>query len=520
MRLPLQRLEKVLGSTPNSSPIFGSPSRQPPEYGRGVLGKTPNFSAAWNSIVITHAHFTDPSFASQLLMEEEFVGTKLLSEDLLDGLSIEQIGVLYEYTLAKEDYAKRKATGAYFTPDDIATYLAQQALQFPDGTWIDPCCGVGNLAHHFISQSNDKVKALSQLTLMDIDARALLIARTLLAIHFAPDLQVWKQIKAVNQDFLDYSLTEDYVLMNPPYARAEADKRFRSWQARDLYAYFIEKATEAKGAVIIVPQSFTNASKFQGLRQVLLDSYKGGRIYAFDNVPNCIFYGVKFGSPNTNSRNSTRAAILVVGNEPTWQITPLLRWKSSERAQMLTKLDSFLGEQDLTAKYFAKVAPPLLGLFQELASRPRLKDSLSPKETEYKLNVATSFRYFIPTVKRELNRTSSADLYFLSAQERDKWYLVLNSSILYFWWRALDGGMTLSHRVLLDCPLPATADWDSALVRKLEESEQQNLVTKLNAGKLIESVKHPLSLIAELNQKLAPEYAAALIAEHGNSNIH
>ncbi len=83
--------------------------------------------------------------------------------------------------------------------------------------------------------------------------------------------------------------------------------------------------------------------------------------------------------------------------------------------------------------------------------------------------------------------------------------------------------MTLSRKTLLSTPIAPTVNFASATARRLEaallESEEQNLVGKMNAGKLNENVKHPSQLILRLNRFLAPNYAEDLLTLHANSSL-
>src|SRR5690606_33442766 len=129
------------------------------------------------------------------------------------------------------------------------------------------------------------------------------------------------------------------AILNPPYAQTVADEKFKTFAARDLYAYFLEKIIDtSEGFISITPQSFTHSTKFTALRELLINKYENISIYSFDNMPDSIFKGIKFGSINTNTVNSTRAAITVAhkSKNKNHKMTPLLRWVSSTRSEMLS----------------------------------------------------------------------------------------------------------------------------------------------------------------------------------------
>ena len=51
--------------------------------------------------------------------------------DVLDGLSIGEIGVCYEALRAQIDPASRRASGQFFTPDDASRFMAAHSSSFP-----------------------------------------------------------------------------------------------------------------------------------------------------------------------------------------------------------------------------------------------------------------------------------------------------------------------------------------------------------------------------------------------------
>ena len=88
---------------------------------------------------------------------------------------------------------------------------------------------------------------------------------------------------------------------------------------------------------------------------------------------------------------------------------------------------------------------------------------------------------------------------------------------MYWWWRVNDGGMTISEKTLLTLPILDCDPDNTALVSKLEKSEQANRVVKRNAGKDNENVKHPPELIRELDSYITPYFADMLEETHSNS---
>lgn len=481
----------------------------------------------------------DPRFA-YILSEPEFADAQPLDVDLLAGLSIGEIGVLYEYCIAHVDAGSRKDNGQYFTPDDVAAFMVTHAQEFPPGKWLDPCSGIGNLAWHLVAAQNDKEDfLLRRLVLSDRDELALLIARTLFTVHFqesrprlfhdlAPNFVVFDFLsvadKGNNANPANLVLAgipdHDFVIVNPPYLSTAADERFETARSGDLYAYFLENIIKtSRGFVSITPQSFTNAGKFSALRALMLRKCGGLTIYTFDNIPGNIFHGVKFGSTNSNTANSMRVAITIAkpGAGPR-RITSLMRWRTAERTRMFMNLDCFLSEPSLTSEFFPKVSSVFADLYSQIEPLPRLGDLVVAGPTEYALYVPSAPRYFISALRTPASRASQKTIYFRTEADQLRAYIALNSSLMYWWWRVRDGGMTLALETIKSLPLPAF-ELDASLVAALQESETVNRVYKMNAGAAQENVKHPMELIAALNAIVCPEFREALLLTHENSEL-
>lgn len=461
--------------------------------------------------------------------------------DLLTGCSVAEMSVLYELLLADEAMHTKRLKGQFFTPDDVARFMAEKANSLPSGRWLDPCCGIGNLSYWLAHAAPDPEKfLLEQLRLVDTDPLALFSARAILAVTLHRRTPRLFSLMAENVECRDYleghptrdvpfAGEHDYVIMNPPYARAGGDfSSFRSARSRDLYAFFLERALRSsRGVIAITPQSFTNGDRHRDLRRLIIETSHRTTIYVFDNVPDTVFRGYKFGSENTNQVNSTRAAVSVFectpgGTSRTFRTTPLVRWRAAERAHMFENLDRLLGRPiKPTADLFPKIPPGLEALYEEQLHAPPLSDILV-RESEWALNVPMTPRYFITATERPLERSSLVRLYFASEDVRRTAYLLLNSSLAYLWWRVRDGGMTLSKKTLFSTPLPSTVpslDIQVTLAEALRQSEEKNVVIKWNAGKPNENVKHPPALLARLNSVMAPAFADKLAALHANSSM-
>jgi len=491
----------------------------------------------WLSILKTNlAHRSDLKY---IFTSNAFKSATILDQDLIDGLSIGEIGVLYEYSHAALDASARKNNGLFFTPDDVATFMASFSREFPPGTWLDPCSGIGNLSWHLVAaQAHPEEFLINHLLLADNDELALLIARTLLTAQFQqrekrlfhkirPNFRVFDFLSVADEPTLVRTKgslkaipRHDYVIVNPPYLATTADPTFETGLSRDLYAYFLENIIKtSSGFISVTPQSFTNAAKFSSLRRLILSRFTDLRIFCFDNIPGNIFRGIKFGSSNSNSANSIRAAIMVARpNRGTPKITSLFRWKSSERDRLFRDVEAFASEVPLNEDFFPKVSRNFQDLYIKSREWKQLGESVSSKRTDFRLFVPSSPRYFITATKSEMDRSSQHVISFPDEQSRSRAYMAINSSLMYWWWRVRDGGMTLSLETLHSLPVP-NFRIQSQLVARLEDSESANRVYKKNAGAARENVKHPRELIAALNRAVCKEYARELLQTHENTDF-
>jgi len=466
----------------------------------------------WLSAVATRVVESRPDIAPALL---DVLGVGSHEHDHLKGLTIGEVSVCYEALLSELDRDHRKSSGQFFTPDDAAMFMARQSASFGAGIWLDPCCGVGNLAWHLAGEQNDPGEFVRErLVLIDRDETALKSAIALIAADYVAegdqDGVRMLAAKALPRDFLARSAlpAHDFMILNPPYARAEEKVGYETAHCRDLFAYFMERvARTSHGYIAVTPASYLSAPKFQPLRNVIDRESGGGDIYVFDNVPDTLFRGYKFGSNNTSKTNFVRAAVTVCKPDSVrWRLTPIIRWQASARASMFKECGTLLAPRRLGPHgEWAKLGPGLERVWDALLlESSKIQDLVTSEVTEYKLDVGLTPRYFISATQRTLNRGSKATLFFRSIEDRDRAAVVLNSSVPYLWWRALDGGVTLPRRVLMSVPVPPIDKLDPSLIERLRASEDENLVIKLNAGRVNENVKHPEDLVRALNDVVLP----------------
>lgn len=467
----------------------------------------------WLAAVGVRAQQARPDLAAAVL---EVLDVEPSGSDVLRDLTIGEVGVCYEALLAELDRKGRKDAGQFFTPDDAAAFLASRSRSFMPGRWLDPCCGVGNLSWHLAAAQADPAEFVRErLTLLDLDPVALKTAISMIALEYlaAGDVDGVHRFasRCVAGDFLGGGTVPeyDYAILNPPYAKAAPREGFSTASTRDLFAYFLERVAEtSRGFVSVTPASYLSAPKYRSVRSVIQRYFPKGDVYTFDNVPDTLFRGYKFGSNNSSKTNFVRAAVTVCApGPPGWRTTPIMRWRSVDRVSMFRDCERLLAPREIgPAGEWAKIGPELWPVWRRLADETKpLSELVAREKTEFAVEVASTPRYYVSASLRTLDRGSKIVLHFANREDRDRALLALNSSLPYIWWRMLDGGVTLSRRVLLSTPIPTKFDLDQSLLQRIRRSEQANVVIKLNAGRVNENIKHSRSLVKALDKHVLRE---------------
>ncbi len=442
-------------------------------------------------------------------------------------LQVKNFGELYEIGLAVQDKILKKKNGQYYTPDDVATVMSKWLLSLPGSNVCDVGCGTGKLILTYLSLlgESDAKKLISEgrLYLYDLDETALKICKTSLALIYGREIS--NKIHDVVCDFLDASvhLPEDCkVISNPPYASISNLEDY--WgpsnvirDSMELYSSFMEKEfAESVSTVVITPFSFISSHKFFSLRKEMCEEGHGF-IVAFDNVPGNIFCGRKKGIFNTNTANSVRASITVYtqGNPETgYRVTPLIRFKSTERAKLLQTevLESFLPEKgqiiNSSNTMFRKVDKRVEKLFNAWIEKSNDTFlSLLDDVGEYVLAMPNTCRYFTVASNAPMKRNGQIILRFSDPDKFYYAYCLINSSFVYWHWRIYDGGITYPKGLLEEMPVffDSLSDDERLFFRNTAKDmlkEAKNFViTKNNVGTQ-ENIKFPRKYRDLINREI------------------
>jgi len=196
-------------------------------------------------------------------------------------------------------HASQTATTQLYTPRWIADLLADRAVAAAGDrlpTVLDPAVGGGQFlvaAYEALARRHpdaSPAEIAGRLRGIDVDARAVEVARRTLALHIARQVGgrrepveavIAEQIR-VGDGLFDALSTADVVLTNPPYMgsrsmpadlKARVRKRYEPFHG-DLYAAFIRRCHElaADGVGILAQQTIWYLKRFRKAREWLLEA--------------------------------------------------------------------------------------------------------------------------------------------------------------------------------------------------------------------------------------------------------
>ena len=442
-----------------------------------------------------------------------------------DFLNVRNFSEMYEIGLAIQDKQQKKENGQYYTPDDVATVMSEWFDSLVGQNICDVGCGTGKLILTYLDyigkERTLQLLSKGELYLYDIDTVALRICKTSILLKYGKEYE--DRIHDVAGDFMSSKMElpkNCKVISNPPYAAIQQKGLYWSntkvlHDSRELYSIFMEKIIqESLSSVIITPYSFISGSKFYSLRKVL--NQYNGEIYSFDNVPGSIFCGKKHGIFNTNTSNSVRAAITVVrkNNSDGFRLTPLIRFKSTERKALLQckTLESFLSpkkqkiapDKPMYYKCFKELQPLYDCIIEK--SEYHIFAELVSKNGEFVLSMPNTCRYFTSATSGMMNRNGQITLHFDDEKKFNYAYCLINSSFAYWHWRLFDGGITYPVSLLLKMPIfyASLSDEDhvvfKTIVREMSSRAHEFVVKKKNVG-IQENIKYPRQYRDRINQR-------------------
>lgn len=439
--------------------------------------------------------------------------------------TLDNFSELYEIGLEYENKIEKKEMGKYYTPKDVALVMSKWLRPMKGVRVCDVGCGTGNLILSYLELigNNEAYNLINNgdLYLYDMDETALNICKYTIAIKYGKELL--KKINVKHCDFLSKKVKlpkNCKVISNPPYYKILSIND--DWNvtkviedSKELYSSFMEKImSQSESSVIITPYSFIGSGKFYSLRQIM-NNYNGF-VVSFDNVPGNIFNGRKHGVFNSNKGNSVRSAITVVENEENkngFRFSPLIRFKTEERAKMLDNkyLESLINDRyqivDSKKKAYYKCHIELLEILDkwESFSDQKMGNIINPHNGQ-EIYVPTTCRYFTVGSKKFLNRDGKRIIHVTEKEKYNYVYCMLNSTFTYWYWRLYDGGINCPLTIINNIPIfynklnQEQKNSINKIAEEMQKNESKYLVYKMNAGKMQENIKFPIEYRNKINK--------------------
>jgi hypothetical protein len=415
--------------------------------------------------------------------------------------------------------ARKKANGVFYTPSDVADFMAHTVLSASyrrePPLVLDPAVGTGVFLRATLSQlrqtyigTNPFVLASSYLFGADVDQFALNGAAFVLLNevwdHLPDDLgpsQAWLRLRAnlvqvdsilldiesgtLGQYFPRLKDGADVVIGNPPYAPignrpdlAELAARLQTLAAypnekADLYPIFVEQmirlAHKDGSGAMVVPLSLAcnGGAQFSACRKLIERTLGLWRLAFFDREPHALF------GEDVKTRNTIVFHNALPEGQRKIMAGPLRRWRSGDRAQMLSSICfTDVGESSITDG-----VPKIIGTAQAKALKTVTgvttlgslllnsgKTNLSQLPSAHKAEVLvgpTAYNFLnvaratvLPLSKdEELSENALHRFMALDEEVASAVYALLSTDFTFWWWYVHGDGFHVNLAHLLKLPV-------------------------------------------------------------------
>lgn len=386
---------------------------------------------------------------------------------------------------------RKKASGVFFTPDDVADYLASFVWDKEDGLIVDPACGSGSLLRAVLRKrvraGQDPLKALGSLCGIDISPVALQTCAYVLGLEaaahgarFGDALSVIRrnlvQADATRLSTLGETLAFHAdpqiaaVIANPPYGRQAcgASRQPALFEGRprgqeDAYLRFLTSALESLNGngriAFVIPLSIScsGTPSVSRVRSRLLAAPGWTRFVHFDRTPDSLF------GDDVKVRN---AIVLHEQSQKEFtriESTSLRRWAVQDRSELWRDLSS-VEVTGLTSKH----GVPKIGTPWELElltaagnSCARLGSFIRQTPSMDSMNTVGICRHAYNWIPGYLQGEVGANRRVVTAIEplnRGSVFAILQSRLAFWWWRVWGDGFHITDEIIAAIPLGTTSE--------------------------------------------------------------
>lgn len=192
------------------------------------------------------------------------------------------LGAIYE---SLRNTGEKSKFGAYFTP----SCLVEDINISKESSVLDPCGGTGTILLSIL----DKNHPPNKITIRDIDALALRIARINFAVFFR-SLENFVNIELLDALEWQDSKEFDLIITNPPWgALSKVDNDLEKEKKSDsklsnsfaiIVNQALKKSSESSKMIFILPESFLFVDAYSTLRKFIFESSTEKEIIHFGNA--------------------------------------------------------------------------------------------------------------------------------------------------------------------------------------------------------------------------------------------
>lgn len=324
----------------------------------------------------------------------------------------------------------------------------------------------------------------------------------------------------------------DVIVGNPPYCNYIRPDRtggvalrsiysligYRTLSTNDLYAFVLEVCTRIRAPFgrfsMIVALSVTFSRYFAPLRDLLLEAYGSLWHTSYDNIPGRMFTGDKQ-SDNTSTANQQRTTILIAsGRGPAMEVhgSWLHRWRTDERP-IVFQLLAFSPNLVAAGIWpWAKVkSAEEVALLSTMANANRTIDHLLDPEGHHLVVVPKTAGYYVSAYEAALDRTKQGEWRVATSSDLDLLLLLVNSNVMFWWWRAFGDGFDVTREVIGSFPVPCIPkDQLTVLASEIRAAISRCTVYKGYRGVQVPNVNlnKELELLREVDQAILKGFGA------------
>ncbi len=408
----------------------------------------------------------------------------------------------------------RKSSGSYYTPADAARFFwinffyvnritdSKSARSFISRrNFIEPSVGSGILFFALLQALSDvglKNSDLAEISfdLVDINSNAVdFVESRLQELREILGGDFLSGVRLHRSDFLSWEPRDNYSVNfvffgNPPFVSEEGSRE-------NLASKFMARCLGLSGfgdvVSLIMPMSLCFSKNYSDLREVIRNSDADSSFVSFDNIPDTIFKSGKPLSGNTNRANSQRCTFsnIALGGLGRVQVTRLIRWKSSGRAELLSRIPEYIDASSykFDDQFPRAASTEIVNYLEEAKNNSITIGELTDSNGRFELLISGVARNYIGI--RESSAPGVISFRFSSNVDFYRVLGLVTSQAFFEYWLSLGDGFHVTRGVLENFPISGKVSLQLerglSSVKRMWRERVMFSKRKLNRGVIVES---------------------------------